>query len=682
MNQVVTPDQFDFAWFGLHKIQKRKRGNPKGRGHEKFLDLVTAFDIETTKYIYKQDYDKKKKKHIPRYQSYMYIWAWQFGESYTVIGRTWDEFIQFRNELKKYIPAKTKLMVFVHNLSYEFQFLRGIYNFTSDEVFALDRRKVLKCSMQESFEFRCSYLHTNMNLETFTHKMGAKHAKLSGEDFDYSIERHPWTKLTDEEMSYIINDVLGLVEAITIEMNHDNDNLYSYPLTSTGYVRRDAKQAMRKISHYFVKKQLPDLYLYEMLREAFRGGNTHANRFYAGTIQENVYGADEASAYPAQQCIEQFPVTPFQHIGGTTFDHLMKLINVRHKAVVMRVSMTNVRLRDKYFGCPYLSRDRSRQIRKGAYDNGRILHAEYLETTITDVDLRIILDEYDFDDFVAFDVAYATYGKLPPPLIEVTQEYYNRKTELKDVEGQELLYMKSKNKLNSIYGMMAQDPVKQSVEFRQNDFKKLFDDPEQLITKYNKKAFLAYQWGVWVTAWARYRLEEGIKACGDGFLYCDTDSVYHLGEIDWEEFNKERIQKAIEAGAYATDPQGVTHYMGVFEEDGMYHQFSTLGAKKYVTVKNKGDKPKVTIAGVNKKKGGKELYKHGGIKAFKAGMRFVEAGGTDAFYNDVPEVTERIVDGKTIPITSNVALVDGQYTLGVTSEYEELLNISSKLLDI
>lgn len=675
MSVRIAPDQFNFEWYKSIQVQKRKQGNPGSRRKAKYMDIITAFDIETTRL-----------KDIE--QAIMYVWAWQFGTEYTVIGRTWEEFSWFSKRIAQHTPEGVEVVVFVHNLSYEFQFLRGIYQFEVEEVFALDKRKVLKASMHQKIEFRCSYIHSNMSLDVYTHKMGAEHAKLSGEEFDYSIVRYPWTELAEKEYGYITNDVLGLVEAIQIEMNHDKDNLYTIPLTSTGYVRRDAKKAMRTVSHTFVRNQLPDYTIYQMCREAFRGGNTHANRYYAGKILNGVKSADESSAYPAQQCNEQFPVSEFFHMGGCTFDDLMKLINVRKKAVLMRISMTNIRLKDKYWGAPYIPRDKCRNIREGLYDNGRVLEAEYLEMTITDIDLRIILSEYEFDDFVAFEVAHARYGKLPPALIDETIKYFEIKTSMKDVLGEELFYMKAKNKLNSIYGMMAQDPVKQTVEFIENDFEFRNDDAEVLLQKSNSKAFLAYQWGVWVTAWARFRLEEGIRLAGEGFVYCDTDSVKYLGDIDWDAYNKERIQASFNTGAYATDPTGVTHYMGVYEletahlPNQSYYEFSTLGAKKYCYRETPDSELKVTIAGVTKKKGGKELEKHGGIKAFAPNFIFTEAGGMDAIYNDDPEIKIYKAEGREIKITSNVVLKEGIYTLGITAEYERLLEISAKILDI
>lgn len=688
ISKVVRADQFDFDWFKQIQIQKRKKGNPGTRNKIKYLDIITAFDIETSKLNIVDYVDKKflidKDPDYENWQSFMYIWAYQIGLEYTVIGRTWDEFLNFTYEIERVTKEGVRLCTFVHNLSYEFQFLRGIYQFEKDEVFALDKRKVLKCSMHDSIEFRCSYLHSNMSLKQYTEKMGAEHSKLSGEDFDYNEIRFPWTTLTKNQHDYVQYDVLGLVEAIMIEMEHDNDNIYTFPLTSTGYVRRNTKKAMRQVSHMYVKNQLPDYEIYKMLREAFRGGNTHANRFYAGTVLQDVKSADMTSAYPYAQCNCLFPVSQFFRAGAVTFKELIELINVRKKAVVMRVSMTNVRLRDKYWGFPYIPRDKTRQVRKPVIDNGRILEAEYLEMTITDVDLRIILQEYDYDDFVPMDVAHARYGKLPPSLIEETIKYFRGKTELKKVKG--IAYDKFKNLLNAIYGMSAQDPVKQSVDFIHNEFIEAEDEPEELLMKSNKKAFLAYQWGVWITAWARLRLEEGLQLAGDNGVYCDTDSVKYLGDIDWEPNNKKRIQESLESGSHALDTEGVEYYMGVFEYEGCYEEFCTLGAKKYA-YRQHGELI-TTVAGVAKVSkngrlsGGEELEKNGGIESFKAGFEFEEAGGTQAIYNDNPDIEKIVIDGNTIPITSNVVLKDGVYTLGITAEYKRLLKTCNKLFDI
>ena len=598
----------------------------------------------------------------------------------TIVGRTWEELDTLLQQFGEELEDDT-LCIFVHNLSYEFQFIRAIYDFKNDDVFAVDSRKVLKCTIPDRhIEFRCSYLHSNMSLDEYTKKMDVEHKKLSGEEFDYTKRRFPWSELSDRELQYCLNDVIGLCEAIEKEMQADGDNLYTFPLTSTGYVRRDAKKAMRNVSHTFVKNQLPDLEIYKMLREAFRGGDTHANRFYAGRTIKNVKSADRSSSYPDVLCNCEFPVSQFFITDKMDFECLMYLINVRKKAVIMRISIHGLRLSDDMWGAPYLSRDKCRRIERGAFDNGRILSADYLETTITDIDLKIILGQYDFDDLCAFNVAYARYGKLPECFIDTVKSYYIAKTELKNVQGQEIYYMKSKNKLNSLYGMCAQDPVKQDIIFNCGLWETAADDVGEILERSNHRAFLAYQWGVWVTAWARYRLQEGIKLAGDNFVYCDTDSVKYIGEIDWTEYNNKRIADSKKSGAFATDPKGITHYMGVYEADGEYSEFRTLGAKKYAYCFPGSSETHVTIAGVNKLKGGKELDAHGGLDAFKPGFIFTEAGGTESVYNDNPEIGTLEIDGHKLVITPNIVIRDSTYTLGITAEYDELLKNSHFLL--
>lgn len=663
---VIKPSEFPVEWLEQIPEVKRKKGNQRTKKRRKYKDLITAFDIETTRLA---DIEN----------SIMYVWQWQFGNAYTVVGRTWDEFTQFQKKLQNVLDD-IFLVVFVHNLSYEFQFLRGIYPFEPEEVFAVRSRKVLKCDMHNCFEFRCSYLHSNMNLDTYTKKMGVKHKKLTG-TFDYDKVRYPWTELSEQELAYCIHDVQGLTEAIQIEMEHDGDNLYTFPLTSTGYVRRDAKKAMAEVSYSFVKGQLPDYEIYKMLREAFRGGNTHANRYYTNYTLHNVHSADRSSSYPDVMCNCKFPVSEFYRLGDVPFDEVIKMLGKRQKACIMRVAITGAHLQRVDWGCPYLSLSKCRHVENALLDNGRLISADYLETTITDIDLKILLSEYAWTDIKFYDIATARYGYLPKPLIKTICQYYYYKTELKNVDGQELLYMKSKNKLNSLYGMCAQDPVKQSILFINNDFEEQNEDEAGLLLAYNRKAFLAYQWGVWVTAWARYRLEEGIRLAHGNpddpnapqFVYCDTDSVKYLGEINLDKLNRERIKDSRNSGAYATDPAGITHYMGVYEREHDMCEFRTMGAKKYVYRETPDSKLVCTIAGVAKKKGGEELEEHGGIEAFHEGFTFEKAGGLEAVYNDNPGITDAEADGRRFKITSNVSLRPSTYTLGLAADYKRLL---------
>lgn len=660
MERIITPIQ------ASEYIQKCRQVQSKGRrkkGQLHYKDCICAFDIETTR--------------VPDIeQSVMYVWQFQVDEYGTVFGRTWEEYIHLLELIRGVLKDNEAICVYVHNLSYEFQFLAGVYNFDCTEVFAVESRKILKCSMfNKQIEYRCSYLQTNMSLNEFTKKMGVKHGKLSGEDFDYSKVRYSWTKLTDQELSYCQNDVLGLVEAIKAEMQRDDDTLYSIPLTSTGYVRRDAKKAM---SAYNIKSQVaeaqPDLELYLALHDAFRGGDTHASRFYSGKVVDDVCSVDRSSSYPDVIVNCKFPIAPFCYLGSIdlqTFKFYMRC----GRAMVLRIAMRNIRLRDKYNPVPYLAKAKCQSCQSPLMDNGRVISAEYIETCVTDIDFKIILNEYEADEVVITDAWHSRYGYLPESYRELVRHYYRNKTELKDVEGMENLYNKSKALLNALYGMMAQDPVKQTVEFVEGEFINSDVPIEQLLEDATKKAFSCYQWGVWVTAHARAALRKAIHNAGHYFVYCDTDSVKYVNtpSITWSGLNKS-IRKTSEFNkAYATDPKGITHYMGVWETEDPYKSFKTMGAKKYVYVPYDSDNVHCTIAGVGKKLGAKELDRAGGIEAFKEGFIFSDAGGLESVYNDEP-YGEYIVEGHTINITRNVSLKPSTYTVGLTADYARLLS--------
>ena len=655
---IYNVDTFDYVAIEQIPCQVRRRGN-QGRRHneKKYKDIIAAFDIETT-------------NDDESCQAFMYVWQAQLNDV-TVMGRTWEEFRTFLGRIAERLKENEYIVIFVHNLSFEFQFLRGIYDFSQEEVFAMEPRKVLKCEMMEHFEFRCSYLQTNMSLAEFTHKMGVADEKLSGEDFDYSKARYPWTELSDEEIHYCVNDVKGLVQAMEKQMELEEDSLYTLPFTSTGYVRRDVRAAMRHFNWYDLKMMLPDYEIFCMLREAFRGGNTHANRYYSGLIMRNVKSYDRASSYPDVQVNRLFPMGPWMKDENVDMNWVLRRIYRHHRACLMRIKLFNVRLSDPGWGAPYLAKAKCRNVLAGDIDNGRILSADYLETTITDVDFKIIMEEYTFDYMEVTEFYHARYGKLPLQLRNCVLKYFHDKTTLKGIPEQELYYMKQKNKLNSIYGMSVQSPVKQTIDFL-DDFIERNEDERDLLEKANSHAFQSYAWGVWTTAWARYELEEAIRLAGNGFIYCDTDSVKYIGDVDFSSLNERLKRRSKENGAAAKDPKGNTHYLGVWEYEGEYKTFKTLGAKKYVYT-DEENKVHVTIAGVDKKKGAEELAARGGVTAFRPGFVFRTAGGLESVYNDEPEISELIREGRSIPITSNVYMRDSEYTVGITGDYMRIL---------
>lgn len=669
---TFTVDSYDYNKIGMAINCKSVRKKSKKEGNYQVKDIVCAFDIETSKVQYKTE-----DNGTPRYQAFMYIWMCAI-EKDVIIGRTWEEYKTFVQRIESQLAEDERIWFFVHNLSYEFQFLSGIFDFATDEVFALDRRKVARAKCGK-IEYRCSYVHSNMSLSEWARKMQVEHQKKDG-DLDYSVIRYPWTSLTDTELGYCVHDVLAVVECIHADMAADHDALCDLPLTNTGYVRRDCKAAMHSWSYWNLNELKPDLELWRVCREAFRGGDTHANRYYVGKILDDVKSVDRSSSYPDVMCNELFPMAPFQKYAKPSTLALLTLVTKRKRAVLARIRFKGLILRDRMNGFPYIPVSKCRMLLHPVNDNGRVLQADFLEITLTDIDWKIVAREYDWEDIEVTDLYYSRYGYLPQPLRDTVQEYYIKKTELKGIEGEEVQYMKSKNKLNSCYGMAAQNPVKPDILYDGGEWAISAEKSEQeLLDSYNAHAFLVYQWGVWVTAHARYQLREMLWTAGEKAVYCDTDSVKHVGEVDWQEYNCERKRKSQESKSFAQDKHGITYYMGVADSDGIYSRFVTYGAKKYAYEDETG--LHITVAGVGKKNGAAELLKKGGLEAFIPGLVFEEAGGTESIYNDNPEIDHLTIDGHHLDITRNVVILDSTYTLGLTNEYIDILKTSRFIIE-
>lgn len=667
---IYNIDTFDYSIIKDTPCQKRRRGNQgKRENKRKYKNLFCAFDIESTNDMELQ-------------QAFMYIWQFQI-EDHTIIGREWSEWLTFCERITEQLEQDEYIMCYVHNLSYEFSFIKGVYGFTPEEVFCIQPRKVLKCEMMDHIEFRCSYLLTNMNLATFTKKMGVKE-KLSGEEYDYSKQRYPWTKLSDQELEYCITDVESLVKALKIYFTIEHDSFYTIPLTSTGFVRRDCKEAMRHFNRGELKSMLPDYDIYVLLKQAFRGGNTHANRYYAEDILENVSSYDRVSSYPDVMINELFPMSAWIREDDIDIERACRKIFKQKRACLLRVSFKNIRLRDPMDGCPYIPKHKCRNLTHHYNDNGRILWADFLEISLTDIDFKIILQQYKFDAAVIHDFYHCRYGRLPKALRDVIGKYYQDKTELKGIKEQELFYMLSKAKLNSIYGMSVQDICKRNILYENDQFK--FDDElsdQELYNKMIQKAFICYAWGVWTTARAREQLQIAINMTGDNFVYCDTDSVKFIddGTVSFDKYNKSRKQDSIKNGGVATDKAGKQYYLGLYDYEGTYKRFITMGAKKYA-YEDPAGQLHITVAGCGKSKGAQELASRGGLEAFQEGFTFYDAGGTESVYNDIRDPFKVNIDGHSLLITSNVLIKKSTYTLGVTGEYKRILSHPAIWLDL
>lgn len=645
-----------------------KKDIVKSGKHKMYQRHPMTFDIETSK--------------IPtddegHYQAFMYIWQVCI-EGNVVFGRRWEELQEFMEKVVNAykLSEGERVVVYVHNLSFEFQFIQDYFKFT--DVFAMASRSILTAKTSH-LEFRCSYKLSNMSLAKFIENTPNTLHYKGVDDLDYAAVRTPDTQLTEVEYGYCFNDVKGLYECVMELLKEDN--IATIPLTSTGYVRRDCRNAMNKNNNnrkMFLRSRLT-LLQYKLLRECFRGGNTASDRYLTNLILKIVGSYDLSSSYPFQMIAREYPLGKWNY-GIIPDINTLEEYN-RKYCTIARYTFKNIRLRDEK-PIPYIPQSKCLALGddREIY-NGRILHADFLTISMTNVDFDIVKEQYEYDELAVEEFHYSRKGLLPKELRDTIMYYFEKKSELKGDEEHYYEYMKSKIKLNSIYGMTVTNILNTEIEYHDGEYteKKMTEEEmQEALDKYykNHRSFLNYSWGVFVTAYARRELEDGLNIAGLDTIYCDTDSVKFIGnhDRDFEEYNERLNKECEERGIknYA-EVNGKRFYMGIFDKEKGYDEFITLGAKKYAFQQN--GKLGITVSGLSKKKGAEELEKKGGLRRFQKNEVFYNSGRTIAQYNSA-EVHDITVDGCTFSTASNLAIVDTTYTLGIT---DTMLDIIERL---
>lgn len=645
-----------------------KKDIVKSGKHKMYQRKPMTFDIETSK--------------IPtddegHYEAFMYIWQVCI-EGNVVLGRRWEELQEFMKRIVNAykLSEGERVVVYVHNLSFEFQFIQDYFNFT--DVFAMASRSILT-ARTDHLEFRCSYKLSNMSLAKFIENTPNTLHYKGIDDLDYSTVRTPATPLTEVELGYCFNDVKGLYECVMELLKEDN--IATIPLTSTGYVRRDCRNAMNKNKNnrkMFLRSRL-SLLQYKLLRECFRGGNTAGDRYLTNLILKNVGSYDLSSSYPFQMIARDYPLGKWNY-GVIPNIKTLEEYNKKY-CTIARYTFKNIRLRDEK-PIPYIPQSKCLALGddREIY-NGRILHADVLTISMTNIDFDIVKQQYVYDEIAVEEFHYSRKGLLPKELRDTIMYYFEKKSKLKGDEEHYYEYMKSKNKLNSIYGMTVTNILNTEIEYHDGEYteKKMNEEEmKEALDKYykNHRSFLNYSWGVFVTAYARRELEDGLNIAGLDTIYCDTDSVKYIGNHDreFEEYNRRLNKECEEKGIrnYA-ELNGKRFYMGIFDKEKGYDEFITLGAKKYAFLQN--GKLGITVSGLSKKKGAKELERKGGLRRFQRNEVFYDSGRTIAQYNSA-SVHDITVNGCTFSTASNLAIVDTTYTLGISDTMLDIIERS------
>lgn len=652
-------------------------------------DDIMCFDIETSSGFLHKDSDTlepylgKSKKYYEDCKKYAICYVWQFSINDNVFwGRTLEDFKDFLQELEYYEPHKK--IVYIHNFSFEFQFLINVLQF--DYVFARQARKPLFAEWS-TYQFRCSYFLTNMSLATWAEQRKLIVQKLVG-DLDYTILRTPKTVLTDKELAYCFNDVLVMYFGL-LQYKEKYGHIIDIPFTQTGEVRKEVIDRMNVSSEYKYRKRciklIPEtIEDYTLLCDCFMGGYTHSNAVHTNIVLDNVCSKDISSSYPTVMCLEKYPMTYFEetvpcddYFNNDNYSYIITF-DVEH-------------LHSKRWNT-WLSFSKCSKIKGYSLDNGRVLKADYVQLSLTNVDYEMFQLCYDFDNLNIIDFRISSNDYLSPTFVKYILELYGNKTTLKGIKEKEPLYMKSKQYINSMYGMMVTKNITDTIEFEEDRWKKELLNEKNFYTKIASekkklsKTFGAFQFGVWVTAYARRNLWQGILALDYNVAYCDTDSIKFI-DCDsnfFNEYNKRIEERENERADMLgiprdkfcpLDKNGIPHRLGIFDDDGQYKKFKTLGAKKYCYIDN-DDKLHMTVSGVRKS----AVSQLQGIEDFKDGTTFDVEHAQKlimSYVDDMPPIVwnKCQYDEFHSNYKYGICAQPTTYSLGVTDDYESILTM-------
>lgn len=612
----------------------------KEKGYRKgsWNDIYIGLDTESSK-----DPDRPQGNNIP-WKTYISAWtiSIRFLDMNIVTlygGKPSDCMKCIRNILEHLSGDQT--MIYIHNLAWDWQFLRKFFfeefGNPTDQL-NIKPHYPISIKFEEGLILRDSYIISQVGLEKWAKDLNVEHKKAVGSwDYDKVRMQEDIRKLSSEELHYIENDTLALVECLNQYGKFLKRRVWELPFTATGIVRKDVRDIGNDNSaRQAFKNQCPSYQVYEILEAMFHGGYTHANRYIVNQILKMVRCYDFKSSYPFVMLTEKFPAGKFMDIGGkiSVWDIL------KHKddtAFIFKLILIGVKLKDPTYPMPYLQRSKCSSVINPMVDNGRIIMADCIEIYTNEVDASIIMEQYSAEMQLCMEVKRTDKRYLPRWFTDYVFQRFINKCELEAAGKKKTIdYAIEKGRLNSTFGLLVMKYIRDQIEedYDTGEFREAELDREDSFNTYIKKVttILPYQWGVWITSYAARNLFTFATQCIDDlsdWAYSDTDSCYS-SSWNYEKvyLYNESCKEKLRANGYGPAVVGDKEYwLGIAETDGkddLCEEFVTVGAKRYCKRAASDHELHITVSGVPKA-GAKSLKND--IRNFKKGMIFK---GTDS----------------------------------------------------
>ena len=633
--KMIFWDKFDYSFLSNNIMYYKK----KGKYHSgTWNDVIIGADTETSKNHIKSD--DPLPNHVCAWT--ISIRAYHFNIC-TLYGSKPSDMIEAFRRLREALKGDD-IYIYFHNLAYDYVFLR-LFIFrefgTPEKEINTKPHNPIYLKFDNGIILKDSLILAGCKLEKWANDLEVEHRKAVG-SWNYDKVRNQGEKFNKEELKYIENDTLALVECLDAVCITLNKNICTIPYTATGIPREEVRERAKhnKGHENFLRQALT----YEQMlkfQKLYHGGYSHANRFYIGDIMnlDITEGGDFVSSYPFCAVAYKYPFYKFTSLGKNVKPDFI-LRNSEEYAFIFRISFINIRLKDELYPMPALQASKCEASINMKIDNGRVLQAGYCTLYLCEIDLEVLANQYIWDDATTCtEVEVSKKEYLPRWFTDYVYELFEAKCKLKPFKKTDPVnYSLAKSRLNSLYGLCVQasftkrnyievtEPGEYKINeegdtayFNSGEYREDFDaDMQAQYNKYvkNPNSVLNYQIGTYITAYAfrnlfalgdcvtKFYKKDGSLAYPFHWFYSDTDSCY---SDDWNmkkvnEYN-EHCKDLLRANGYGpVIVDGKEYWLGVaeFEKDAEYSEFVFLGSKRYAGRCVDDGKLHITVAGVPK----------------------------------------------------------------------------------
>lgn len=604
-------------------------------------EILDRSDLEYSVYI--AALDIQYSHDIP------YLWAFKLDSvDQIVIGRSWEELREFfrilsqrmhthinltmppRDSNGRYVGKEHYsghiLKVIVEDMPRFFQYAKKELPFLPLPFVAKSEGEVLLATLDNGIQFQ-GFTHYSEN------KLDDEMLKAEG-IVSPDIEHEKLSskcKLTDQELDYVSSRVYYLTAYFRNELNLSyQGDAKLLPLTLTRRVSRLFSREMRKHTNRAaanITTQIKNMNplsseygrecILTYLRKAFSGGVAFYEEDVIGREFSDAWCADLSSAYIARMILSRYPMSAFKPLEPPDNWEELTTDSYRNFAYLVTFEIPEIEL--KPGGFPFLSangrfqyKDFDNEKEAKAHYEGEILcsstrikAAKYFRATLTDIDFKLLCQNYNFDHskLRLLDLVAARYGYLPDYILNVIVQLYSGKAKAKEIkealqalgelsEREKYEYERAKSMPARVYGIFTQSPIVTRYAFNPET-----GDPEIIDNNYisDRSEFkpVVYQWGVWTTALVRKEiaaLRAALMRAPEELqvrvISGDTDCVNGVGDSDpiIAQYNKKiNRQIAARAKALGIDPDLLKDLGSLTIEK--YKRYKVTGLKQYAYIR-------------------------------------------------------------------------------------------------